>query len=424
VGKRALVIGGSLGGLFAAHLLRAIGWEAIVFERIGDDLASRGVGIGTHDALDEVMRRILPSFGTAGVEVRHAVCLDRAGRIAAEMPIFRIMSAWSRYYRPLRDALPGKFYRAGKSLVRIEQDKGGVTAIFADGSRETGDLIVGADGIRSTVREQYLPALAPRYAGYVAWRALAEEAELPVSFRPTLERYGFCLPRGEMVLAYPVPGRDGDTGVGRRGYNVVWYRPVDGARMLPDLCTDASGRCHGMAIPPPLIRPEIVAALRADARRLLAPLIAEIIERTEQPFFQAIFDLESPQMVMGRAVLLGDAAFVARPHVGAGVTKAAVDATCLAEVLGPGGDLDAALARYETLERRLGAALVARGRRLGAYLGAHSMPPQEGPGDEPTRDPLAVMRDYGAKIRFTRADTPGHAAGELLPDERLDYYYD
>ncbi len=416
--RRALVIGGSLGGLFAAHLLRAIGWEAVVFERIGDDLASRGVGIGTHDALDEVMRRILPFAGAAGVAVRTAICLDRAGRIAAQMPIFRVMSAWSSYYRPLRDALPAEFYRAGQALVRIEQDKGGVTAHFADGSRETGDLLIGADGIRSTVREQYLPAVRPAYAGYVAWRIMAEEAELPASFRPTLECYGFCLPEGEMALAYPVPGRGGDTGIGRRGYNLVWYRPVDGARTLPDLCTDATGHCHGMAIPPPLIRPAVVAALRADAGALLAPALADIIAGTEQPFFQAIFDLESPQIVMGRVVLLGDAAFVARPHVGAGVTKAAVDATCLTDAIAAGGDLDAALRHYETLECRLGGALVARGRRLGAQ----TMSAQTG-GDT-SRDPLAVMREYSGRIKFTRADTQGRASGALLPERRIDYYYD
>ena len=55
---RALVIGGSVGGLFAAHMLRNIGWEVVVFERSGDDLVRRGAGIGANDVLFAVMRRI------------------------------------------------------------------------------------------------------------------------------------------------------------------------------------------------------------------------------------------------------------------------------------------------------------------------------------------------------------------------------
>ncbi|HUZ72662.1 MAG TPA: hypothetical protein VMU87_06735 [Stellaceae bacterium] len=419
--QRALVIGGSLGGLFAAHLLRAIGWEAVVFERIADDLASRGVGIGTHDALGDVMRRIgLAVDDTMGVAVRSAICLDRAGRITHEMPIFRVMSAC----RPLKDALPAQFYRPGKTLTRIEQDAGSITAIFADGTRETGDLLIGADGIRSTVREQVRPDSQPCYAGYVAWRAVAEEAELSDQFRPIFQRYSFCLPEGEMVLAYPVPGRDGDTRPGRRGYNVVWYRPVDFTTTLPAMCTDVTGRCHGVAIPPPLIRAEVVAAAREAAMALLAPAIAEIVLRTAQPFFQAIFDFETPQMAFGRVVLLGDAAFVARPHVGAGVTKAAVDAVALADAIAAAPDLAAALERYAALQMGLGSAIVARGRRMGAYLGARLKPPDMRGADERTRNTFAVMREHSAKIKFIRPDTTGHASGQLRPDTRLDYHYD
>jgi 2-polyprenyl-6-methoxyphenol hydroxylase-like FAD-dependent oxidoreductase len=414
VKPRALVIGGSLGGLFAAHLLRSVGWDAVVFERIGEDLASRGVGIGTHDALAALMDRIGVPSEAMGVEVRSSICLDHSGRIARKIPIFRIMSSWSSYYRPLREALPPECYRPGMSLVRVEQNAKGVVAIFADGTRAEGDLLVGADGIRSTVREQYQSAAQPAYAGYVAWRAVAEEAELPASFRPIFDCYCFCLPEREMSLSYPVPGRDGGTRKGQRGYNVVWYRPADLASELPRLCTDASGRCHGMAIPPPLIRPEIVAEAREAARAKLAPAIAEIVLHTPQPFFQAIFDLETPRLVFGRVALLGDAAFVARPHVGAGVTKAAVDAAALADAVAQENTLDAALARYERLQCGLGTAIVARGRRLGAYL----------EGLAPSRDTLEVMREHSAKIKFTHEPAGGRRSGQLLPDTRIDYYYD
>src|SRR5204862_3444103 len=125
---------------------------------------------------------------------------------------------------------------------------------------------------------------------------------------------------------YPVPGRNNETQRGKRAYNIVWYRPTDPERTLPDLCTDASGRCHGTSIAPPLIRPEVTAAIKATARALVAPQIAEIFARTPQPFFQPIMDLDSPRIAFGRVALLRHAPLVAPPHVGPGVTKPALAA--------------------------------------------------------------------------------------------------
>ena len=287
------------------------------------------------------------------------------------------MTSWGRLYRALRDPLPTGSYRLGMSLIAIEQDAAGVAAVFGNGARVAGDLLVGADGLRSTVREQFLPAVAPHYAGYVAWRAMLDESEIPPDIRAEIfERYTFCLPEGELFLAYPVPGRNNETQPGRRAYNIVWYRPTDPDHTLVDLCTDASGQWHGDSIPPPLIRPEITAAIKATARALVAPQVAEIFARTPQPFFQPIFDLESPRTVFGRVALVGDAAFVARPHVGAGVTKAALDAASLAQAASA-DDLAAGLLRHEREQLPFGKGLVALGRQEGAYLSAQIKPPEE-----------------------------------------------
>ena len=397
----ALVIGGSLGGLFAANLLRAAGWRVDVYERVADDLATRGAGIGTHDELFAVMRRLgIAVDDTFGVKVNRRVCLDRAGDVLHEVALAQTMSAWSRIYRPLKDLLPAVNYHFGKTLERIDEDADGVTACFSDGTTARGDLLVAADGVRSTVRAQVLPAAQPKYAGYVAWRGVVEEQAIsPATQAAIFDRYAFGLPVGEMMLAYPVPGRDDDVRPGRRNYNFVWYRPVDFVKKLPRMTTDATGHCHGVAIPPPLITSAVVAEMRAEAKALLAPQIYEIVERAPQPFFQAIFDLESPRMAVGRVALLGDAAFVARPHVGMGVTKAALDAQCLAHALAAApGDLSGALVRYDRERRLFGTRVVARARRLGAYIEARLKPPELRTLEECDQRPEIVMREIGANL--------------------------
>src|SRR5262249_49996240 len=154
------------------------------------------------------------------------------------------------------------------------------------------------------------------------------------------------------------------------------------------------------AIPPPLIRPEIIAGIKTIAREKIAPQIAEIFARSE-PFFQPIFDLESERIVFGapvpRVALLGDAAFVARPHVGAGVTKAALDAAALAAALvAHAHDLTAALARYDRAQTRFGRGLVAYGREEGAYISAHLKPLHERRGAELPRDIHSLMAAHHA----------------------------
>src|ERR1700733_9806124 len=99
---RALVIGGSLGGLMGAHLLRSAGWNATVFERNDEELASRGVGLGTHPQLIAILKRAGVDFDESmGITPPRAVCLDGSGKIVVEKPMTRALSGWARLYRPL-----------------------------------------------------------------------------------------------------------------------------------------------------------------------------------------------------------------------------------------------------------------------------------------------------------------------------------
>jgi 2-polyprenyl-6-methoxyphenol hydroxylase-like FAD-dependent oxidoreductase len=390
--QRALIVGGSVGGLFAAHLLRAHGWDVTVFERSGSALADRGASIGTRTELYDVLGSVGISLDpSAGVAVTSRICLDREGSVVGERPMSSVNSAWDRIYRPLRDALPDALYRAATRVAHIEQNADGVTAMLADGTSERGDLLIAADGIHSTIRATLAPEVTPRYAGYVGWRGVIEESEMTAGEHALLfGRMCFALPEGELLLALGMPGRDADMRPGHRRYYWIWFRPADEANALPVLCTDAAGNCHGSSIPPHLVRPEVIHDLHQAAEANFAPPLAAIVRRTRQPYPHGIFDVEAPRLTFGRVVLLGDSAFVARPHVGAGITKAALDAKGLAEALTAAPDLAAALTRYDRERRAFGSALVARARHLGAYLEAEAK--QRGGAE---RRLETVLEEYG-----------------------------
>jgi 2-polyprenyl-6-methoxyphenol hydroxylase-like FAD-dependent oxidoreductase len=394
---RALVIGGSVGGLFAANLLRATGWDADVFERNPTELTGRGAGISTHPQLHEVTRRLdIPFDDSMGIRIDTVMFMDNDGRVYDRRPTVRLMSSWGRVFASLRERMPDGSYHLGKSLTQIEQDAGSVTAIFADGTRERGDLLVGADGGRSTVRELMLPGQQPQYAGYVAWRAMLDECDVPPAIHAELfAHYVYCLPPGELFLAYPVPGRNNETEPGKRAYNIVWYRPTTPER-LADFCIDATGKSHGTSIPPPLIRPDVIAWIRRQTRELVAPQVAEIFERDPQPFFQAIFDFISPQTVFGRVALLGDAAFLARPHPGAGTTKCAMDAEHLADSIAALG-LEAGLAKYQREQGAFGTGLVRQGQRDGAFIGDQLKPREQRRNKDVTWAVDDLMRDHDGR---------------------------
>lgn len=366
----AVVVGGSVGGLFAANLLARRGWAVRVFERVAEGLQSRGAGIAMHDELEALLvaAGARPEGGVGGrVDGRSAY--DRAGRLLAYHHHPQVLTSWARVFNALQAAFPAARYHGGREVSAIEDGADDVRVRLADGEEVRADVVVGADGFRSTIRALTAPGVRPRYAGYVAWRGLAEESVFSPRFRAEVfERYAFVFPGGSQFIGYCVAGRDESLVPGRRRYNFLWYTPVDDGAALADLLTDGTGRRHDFSIPPPLIRPCHVDALRARAAALLPAPFQEAVERASQLMIQPIYDVESSRIAFGRVALLGDAAFVARPHVGIGVLKAAQDAEALADCLARERDVPRALADYAALRMPAGLAAVRLGRRLGAFI--------------------------------------------------------
>ena len=369
--QRALIIGGSMSGLLAGLLLRRAGWDVDVFERVDSELSGRGAGIVAQPELIARLQGLGLATHELGVQAHTRKILNSQGQVTEQIECPQTFTAWERVYRLLRDAFPPDSYHRGRGLDRFEQDASRVVAHFSDGETIEADVLVGADGLRSTVRRQLLPEAEPRYAGYSGWRALLAEADIPVELRTELfAGMCFALPPGEQFLGYPVAGADNDLRPGRRRYNVMWYRPADEQTKLRWLLTDRYGTVHSISISPPLIRREAIAEMRADAERLLAPQLRQVVRLIEEPILQPIYDLETPRMAVGRVALVGDAAFVARPHVGAGVSKAADDAAALTEALAKESDVSAALAHFEAARLPDNRRIVQRARQLGAYLQA------------------------------------------------------
>jgi len=391
--KRSVaIIGGSLGGLFAANLLHRAGWDVAVYEKVGEELGERGAGVVTHPELFSILAAIGIEDDRIGVEVQSRITLSAEGAVVGEHEHPQVLTAWGRLYALLRQALPDACYHQGRQLVAVKQEGARVTAQFADGAEAQADLLVAADGIRSTVRQLLAPSVQPRYAGYVAWRGLVEEEALSAdTHRRLFGHFGFCLPPREQMLGYPVAGPKNAMEAGRRRYNFVWYRPADEAEVAR-LSTDDTGQVHEKGIPPPLISAAVLREMREVAQRSLAPQFAEVVACTRQPFFQPIYDLESPNLAFGRVVLLGDSAFVARPHCGMGVTKAAGDALSLAGWLAR-LPVEEALKAYSRERVAYGERIVAHARHLGAYMQAQLLTEHEVRMAELYRTPDAVMRE-------------------------------
>jgi 2,6-dihydroxypyridine 3-monooxygenase len=361
---RVAVVGGSLGGLTAALFLRDAGCD--VFERSPRPLEGRGAGIVLHPAtVRYVVERTDHDIASISAKATRLRYLE-VGGTAHEQPCRYRFTSYGALHRVLMASFGESRYQRGAEVTGFVQDARGVTARVAGGSEIRCDLLVCADGIHSSSRRALLPEVEPVYAGYAGWRGAVHERYLSArSYEALAEAITYSVIPHSHILSYPIPGPRGSVGPGERSINWVWYRNVDGGRDLADLLTDRNGTRRDVSLGPGQVRDEHLAALRAAAEELPAPL-AELVCRTAEPFVQAVFDVSVPRMAFARACLIGDAAFALRPHVAAGTAKAADDGYRLARALAAcGGDVAAALRAWEPQRLALGRSAVDRARRAG-----------------------------------------------------------
>jgi 2-polyprenyl-6-methoxyphenol hydroxylase-like FAD-dependent oxidoreductase len=405
-----IIVGGSLGGLMAANCLLRAGYTVLVLEKSPVALDGRGAGIVTHSKLLTVLERCgVVVDDTLGVKVDTRVVLAEDGGELARERYSQILTSWGQLYNLLMGALPAENYVLDAGVKLVESFDSHSVVHCTNGLTYTAALTIAADGIRSAVRAQLAPEIKPVYAGYVAWRGICDEAALSTRTLQTLfGNFGFGLPDHEQMLGYPVAGPGNDTRVGKRCYNFVWYRPALGDT-LKKLMTDADGieysNEHGGGIPPQKVSWRELASVREASARLLAPQFAEILQKTAQPFLQPIFDLCSTKIAFDRVAILGDAAFVARPHVGMGVTKAAEDAAALTDAILAHGLTGKSLKAYEDARLKPATAVVERGRQLGAYMESQSFSAKQFNNADVARSAQKVMNETAVDLALRATET-------------------
>lgn len=362
------VIGGSLGGLTCALFLRDVGCDVTVFERSPEPLTSRGAGIVLHGSttryFTERGSNAIESVSTPSSRLRY---LNPDGSTQFEAPSAYRFASYSALWSTLMRAFDDDRYFYGETLVGFDNEADAVSARFASGRREQFDLMVCADGVTSTARLRLAPQRQPEYAGYVAWRGFVDESRLSLDTRESLyDSITYGVIENSHIVAYNIPHSDGTNPVGKRLMNFVWYQNVPEGPEFDELMTDRNGIFRPISLHPGIVQQRYVDELRRTAADLLPPQLAEIVTQTEEPFIQAIVDVQMQRTVFGRVCVIGDAAFAARPHAAAGTAKAAEDGYQLSRSLVNNSfEIEAALAEFEQKQLVLGRQLVARSREMG-----------------------------------------------------------
>jgi len=364
---RAVVIGGSIGGLTAALLLRSIGFTVEVYERSSAPLNGRGSGIVLQpDTVRWFTERSSQSLSDLNTSTRYVQYLNRDRGVDYREERAQRFTAWGTFYRALLADLGSEHYNLGEYADGFSQTEQTVTVRFTGGRTATADLAVFADGINSTARQRFDPHAALHYSGYVGWRGTHPLRSLSSSARAELgDAITFDVPANSHVVMYPIPGEEG-TGPENQLMNYVWYRNVAEGPELTELLLDKRGTPGLASVPPGLVQDRYIEELKDAAAEQLSPAVAEVLIATEQPYLQVVSDVRSNRMAQGRVALVGDAACAARPHAAAGTAKAAADAWTLANALGDaGGDVAAALAKWEPAQLELSDSLMRRAIAVG-----------------------------------------------------------
>ena len=357
--KHIIIVGGSLGGLFTGIALKQHGFDTTILERNPENLLhNQGAGIvaggdtiGFFEKYDRCKRPV-------AVASQKRLYLNQEGEIVHEEKMKQTMTSWDLSYYMLRanyDHVESNYcktpgpqpgdgkddYRYGCTVTGFEEDGNGVLVNYttADGEDKSihGDILVGADGPSSTIRKILRPEIKREYQGYAVIRGTVPENEASESAKEAfVERFCFFHSEGIQNLTYTIPGVDGAMEPGKRLLNFVWYTNLpEGSKELEEVMTDIDGKRRRITIPPGKMRPEAWDMIKQRGRDKLPPQMAEMVEKTKEPFVQLITDVITPINTFHnkKVFLIGDALAGFRPHTVASTSQAAFDVMMLVKYL-------------------------------------------------------------------------------------------
>ena len=345
---RVVIIGAGIGGLTTALALQQKGFDVDVYERT-TVLTDVGAGLSLWP---NALKALYQLGLRPALDALSFVSLEGALRSAdgtvlslttSEQFILRLGLPVMVFHRAellgvLVDAVRGIPIHLGHECQDVTQDASGVTARFANGTTVSGDVLIGADGVRSVVRERLGVPGSLRYSGYTAWRGIASFETAGLMAGETLgcgRRFGLAAIQGNRVYWYAtdnVPeGQRESPGEAKARLTELfasWHRPI------PELI-------QGM---------DPAAILRND-----------------------IYDRDpADRWGSGRITLLGDAAHPMTPNLGQGACQAIEDALVLAHYLSTGPDVPPSLRRYESERIPRTRSVVTASRRVGALFQVES----------------------------------------------------
>jgi 2-polyprenyl-6-methoxyphenol hydroxylase-like FAD-dependent oxidoreductase len=332
--KRAIIIGASYAGLVAAAGLKCHGWTVRVLEKSTERSRSGGGVVVQRRMLEYLERHGVAFPGVASIPARTRRIFRQDGQVMEMPETAAAYTSWDVLLKELEEVVGSEHIERGLAMTDIPDWGAPGIVELNDGTTDQADIVVAADGIGSLARRLLLPGISPTYAGYIAWRGMVEEKVLTEktvqAFCDTLSSFQG---KETTILLYEVPGEEGSLEKGERRINWVWYENMPAGPRLSALMTDTAGYEHRSTVGRSLMTPETRRYMEQRAEEELPPSFREVVLSTPEPFVQKIEDLTIPRLVFGKVVLIGDAASLARPHIGSGTAKAVDDAIHLATAM-------------------------------------------------------------------------------------------
>ncbi|KAH7303217.1 FAD binding domain protein [Stachybotrys elegans] len=358
--KSIVVVGGSLAGLMHGLQLKREGNNVTILEREPvSERSSHAAGIGYKAGVEEILRKyddtgLKTCFTTENLHFAY-----RRWPNAYKAKLKYQLTSWGLLYRVLRANFDGLVsnacpsppppratdgqaaYLTGKQVHDITYSDDTMEVHFTDTSSGkadsiTADLVIGADGVHSTVREIVKATATKQYSGYVSWRGTVTEKELTESTaRYFTNGLAFDVMSRSYMICYVIPTDDGCFDPGERLINWVWYYNVaEGSPEMKELMTASDGRMRSMTVPQGLVSLPVWEKVRATNTPRMATPFAELLNKTSQTFVTKVNDVLCTTACYfgGRVILVGDAMATFRPHVALSTEQAAQQCIWMGDV--------------------------------------------------------------------------------------------